>query len=111
MASPEGSIPITALPPQELARLREQLEGELSHLSQSFLALQRVASSFGAAGQAIEKLGQQKAGEVFAGGARVVFAQTSHRSSIQAFLSVPDPVLSVLHEPCACCSCALSFEC
>ena len=50
------------LSPQELLEVRQSLEQELRNLQQNGVALQQTASKFGAAGQAIEYLQEQKQG-------------------------------------------------
>jgi hypothetical protein len=64
----ERRIDIGALPPQELASLRAQLEADLDGLQARGGALSGVASQFAATGRAIERLGEATAGKRGAGG-------------------------------------------
>lgn len=57
------SVPITALSIQQLAEVRQDLEKEVDSFVQNALALQQAAGRYAAAGQAVEKLQQQKQGQ------------------------------------------------
>lgn len=55
-------VPISALSPQQLLELRQSLEQEVQGMAQNGLTLQSTAAKFGAAGQAVEYLQDQKQG-------------------------------------------------
>ncbi len=55
-------MPISALSPQQLMELRQSLEQEVQAMAQNGLTLQSTAAKFGAAGQAVEYLQDQKQG-------------------------------------------------
>ena len=60
MAEP---VSLGALSPAELAEVRQSLEQELRTMTQNAVTLQSTAAKFGAAGQAVEYLQDQKQGE------------------------------------------------
>ena len=59
MAEP---VSLGALSPAELAEVRQSLEQELRTMTQNAVTLQSTAAKFGAAGQAVEYLQDQKQG-------------------------------------------------
>ncbi|KAL4428154.1 hypothetical protein ABPG75_002243 [Micractinium tetrahymenae] len=56
-------VPISSLSPQQLLDLRQSLEQEVQGMAQNGLTLQSTAAKFGAAGQAVEYLQDQKQGQ------------------------------------------------
>jgi prefoldin alpha subunit len=63
-APDDGSVPVTALSPQELQELRARLQRELESLSGSAQQLARLAGAFGASQRAIQALdGSAKEGQ------------------------------------------------
>lgn len=58
----EGAIPVTSLGPNELNRLREQLQGDVEHLLESHSMLGRAVARSEAAGKAVATLAASKPG-------------------------------------------------
>ena len=56
-------VDLSALDPEQLASVQQQLEEEIQSLAQSSLALQKAAGEFGKSGRAVEALAEQKEGE------------------------------------------------
>ncbi len=61
---PKGKqvIDLNTLDPEQLSMLKEQFQQELDGLMRSTVALQKAAGEFGASGQAVEALQDQKEG-------------------------------------------------
>lgn len=57
-------IDLNTLDPEQLNMLKEQFQEELNGLMRSTVALQKAAGEFGASGQAIEALQEQKEGAI-----------------------------------------------
>ena len=55
-------IDLNTLDPEQLSMLKEQFQEELNGLMRSTVALQKAAGEFGASGQAVEALQDQKEG-------------------------------------------------
>ena len=55
-------VPLSSLSAEQLLDLRQSLEQEVQTMAQSGLTLQSTAAKFGAAGQAVEYLQDQKQG-------------------------------------------------
>ena len=55
-------IDLNTLDPEQLSMLKEQFQEELNGLMRSTVALQKAAGEFGASGQAVEALHDQKEG-------------------------------------------------
>ncbi|PSC75447.1 prefoldin subunit 5 [Micractinium conductrix] len=56
-------VPLSSLSAEQLLDLRQSLEQEVQTMAQSGLTLQSTAAKFGAAGQAVEYLQDQKQGQ------------------------------------------------
>lgn len=56
-------VPLSSLSAQQLLEVRQNLEQEVQSMAQNGLTLQSTAAKFGAAGQAVEYLQDQKQGE------------------------------------------------
>lgn len=68
MASqPPDTVPITSLPPQHLAKLRDQLANDVDELVDSHAMLGRLAARSSNAAKAVETLAESKQGMNAAG--------------------------------------------
>jgi len=66
MASQSGEqqgVDLMTLPPQQLAQIKEQLEGQIEQFSVNFQDLQMAIQGFHSSGLAIEDLNKQKEGK------------------------------------------------
>lgn len=63
MADPQAMAQLASLGPAELDEVRQQLAQELNTFHQNALTLGQTASKFAAAGQAVEALAEQAAGQ------------------------------------------------
>lgn len=64
MASqPADTVPITSLGPQQLARVRDQLAGDVDDLVDSHVQLGRLAARSSSAARAVETLADSKTGD------------------------------------------------
>lgn len=59
----EGGVPISALSIQQLAEIRQNLEQEVNTFVQNAVTLQQTAGRFALAGQAVERLQEQRQGQ------------------------------------------------
>eukprot|EP00879_Flechtneria_rotunda_P009308 GHRR01009745.1.p1 GENE.GHRR01009745.1~~GHRR01009745.1.p1 ORF type:complete len:159 (+),score=41.54 GHRR01009745.1:112-588(+) len=60
---PSESVPITSLGPQQLARVREQLQEEVETLADSHAQLGRLAARANSSAKSVESLAESKAGQ------------------------------------------------
>lgn len=84
-------VALGSLSPKELMEVRESLQQELQTMTQNAVTLQSTAAKFGAAGQAVEYLQEQKQGEMRGGRSRGLPKPTK-RFSACAWLRWPPPV-------------------